>query len=385
MHMPTRARRGLFAAWLLTLVGCASAGCATAPTPPPQTPVAATSPAAVISPADRYRVELARAALIGRTLYLHDKASAIGTDAFLEHVAAGGATPVGGYLSLRDVDANGAAAPSFTVLFFTRDAEPRIAYRVHVPFQANAQAVVEDVSPPAAPAPAILTLIRARRTALAALPPTTQPINPVVLPARPALGEDGILVYLLAGTKRAGVAVLGLHHRVLVSPDGERVLRFEPLSKGPLEAPLRSPSVPAGAKPVGLVTSHSVTDYPLETHVFESLLYGMPLTLVGPHGTWEVDGDRIAYEGPAAAPLPPPACAPVCTAAAGRCPHGPPDQASCLTVCERVRSGPCADRYAALFACAGPAPVYACDAHGGLTVAHCEREYESMLRCFAHE
>jgi hypothetical protein len=166
-----------------------------------------------------------------------------------------------------------------------------------VPIEAGASPVVEDVSPPAPPSPEIATLIRARQTAIAMLRNPTQPINPVVLPAR-TIGEDGILVYLIAGTKRPDVAVLGLHHRVLVSSDGETVLRFEALSKGPNEVSLASPGLPPGAKLVELATSRSVTNYPLETHVFASLLYKLPLSLVTPIGLWRVDGQHITYEGP---------------------------------------------------------------------------------------
>jgi hypothetical protein len=296
------AAHDVLATCLSIFLATLSAGCATASAPPVAPLPAAAAPHVEVStesPADKYRVELERASHLGRVLYLHDKVSSIATDAYLDHVASGGGVPVGGYLSLWEADAHGKPAMAFTVLFFTRDAEPRIAYRVHVPIEAGGSPVVEDVSPPAPPSPEIATLIRARQTAIAMLRNPTQPINPVVLPAR-EIGEDGFLVYLLAGTKRPGVAVLGLHHRVLVSPDGETVLRFEALSKGPNEVLLASPGLPPGAKLVELVTSNIVTNYPLETHVFASLLYKLPLSLVTPVGIWRVDGQHITYEGPVA-------------------------------------------------------------------------------------
>ncbi len=318
---------------------------------------------------------------------------------YLAHVAAGGGTPIGGYVSLQDNDANGAPATSFTVLFFTPDPEPRIAYRVQVPFTANARVTVEDEIPLVLPAREVAELIRARRTASLALPPTTsQLINTVVLRARPFFDEDGILVYLLAGTKRPGIAVLGLHHRVLVSADGQRVVRFEPMSKGPLEQPLAPPGLPTGAKAAGLVTSHSVTAYPLETHVFESLLYRLPISLVTPHGGWQVDGEHIEFTGPIGTgaaqagkaapvspsnPVSPPDCSAVCADVVGRCPRGPRDMRECVSVCSRIRDGACAKRYQELFTCAGAAPEYACDGRGAPTVRRCEQEYETMLRCFA--
>jgi hypothetical protein len=111
----------------------------------------------------------------------------------------------------------------------------------------------------------------------------------------------------------------------------------------------------------------------------------LPLSLVTPHGIWHVDGERLTFGEPAAATASPPACATVCSAAVGRCPRGPRDQADCLALCERLRAGACADRYDALFTCAGAAPEYACDGRGALTVRRCEREYETLLRCFARD
>jgi hypothetical protein len=186
--------------------------------------------------------------------------------------------------------------PAYFVFFFTAGDDPHIAYRIHVPLEPGAKPSIEEFKPPKSASDGQRLLIHARQTAIRALPEVVQPINPVVMPGR-AVGEDGVLVYLLAGTKRAGVAVFGKHYRVLVSPDGGTVKRFEPLSKAILEVPLAPSELPPGAEPAGLMVSHLVTDYPLETHVFASLLHKMPVFVATSRGNWRVNGDHISFLG----------------------------------------------------------------------------------------
>ena len=101
-----------------------------------------------------------------------------------------------------------------------------------------------------------------------------------------------MLVYLLAGTKRPGIAVFGKHHRARVSPDGRQLLSLEPLSKSILELPL---ALPPGAKEAGLAVSHIISETPIETHVFVSLLHKLPVYVSTSRGQWKVDGDRISF------------------------------------------------------------------------------------------
>ena len=126
------------------------------------------------------------------------------------------------------------------------------------------------------------------------MPASDQPVNPVLMPAS-AFGEQGILVYLLAGTTKPDVAVFGRHFRAVVRGDGAAITSMTPLSNSALEIPTRAPD---GATPEALVVTHVVTDYPLETHVFTSLLVRMPVYVGTRGGTWRVDGDRIAFLGP---------------------------------------------------------------------------------------
>jgi hypothetical protein len=152
------------------------------------------------------------------------------------------------------------------VWFFTAADPPEIVCRVRVPMRPRGEPTFEVPAPRVLVPPDAQPLIRARRTALAALGAPTQPQNPVVLPGS-AIGHDGILVHLLAGSPRSDVAVLGKHHRVLISPDGATVIKFEPLSRSAIEIPLHSPDMPPGSVSAGLSITHLVSACPVETHV----------------------------------------------------------------------------------------------------------------------
>jgi hypothetical protein len=68
--------------------------------------------------------------------------------------------------------------------------------------------------------------------------------NPVVLPAS-LVGKQGWLVYLLAATTEPKVAVIGGHHRFLMSQDGARVIEHTQLSKACMNLKEQAPD---GAK-----------------------------------------------------------------------------------------------------------------------------------------
>jgi len=178
----------------------------------------------------------------------------------------------------------------------TREDTPRIAGSVTV--TPGQKPVFKANDPPAPASDGVQLLFRARQTALAGVPRNGQPLNPVVLPGE-AIGQKGIVVYLLAGTTKQGELVFGLHHRVLVSEDGARVVAAMPLSKTALIVSDRD--LPPGAKPEGAYVTHLVTDWPLETHVLVSLMHhNQPIYVATRLGNWRVVGDKIDYLGPAA-------------------------------------------------------------------------------------
>jgi hypothetical protein len=235
--------------------------------------------------------QVARSAAIGRHIYLLDKASAIATDVLMARVPDFRERKLGGYLPFREGDEDANLEPSFMVVFFTRDEPARIAYEIRVKIDAKPD--FQAFSPPKPAMPGFARLARARQAAVAALPSHPQPLNPLVMPAE-ILGEKGIMVYLIAGTTRPNLAVFGRHYRVLVPEDGGPPSYVMPLSKTILEVPVNAH---AGSTSVALGVSHVLTDWPLETHVFVSLLQHMPVYVATRVGNWRVDGDRISFLG----------------------------------------------------------------------------------------
>jgi len=222
---------------------------------------------------------------LGRELYLQDKASATGTDALLEKIGSLEGKGLLGYITVREGDNAGYPLPSWLVVFFTGSDVPEIAYRIRIPMEQGQKPQVDVLPSPEHANPGLLNLFRARQTALKAAQPFDQPINPAVFPAE-IIGQKGVLVELLAGTNKPDIVVIGKHYRVIVSEDGKQVQQIMPLSKGILE-------LKRDANTVALFVTHLVTDYPLETHVFASMLNSIDIYVRTQRGTWLVKGDSI--------------------------------------------------------------------------------------------
>ena len=79
-----------------------------------------------------------------------------------------------------------------------------------------------------------------------------------------------------------------------------------------------------------------------------------------------------------------PSCDSLCPAVlAAKCPQGPVSQADCVSGCETIRAGKCADKYRAVYDCGGAHPVYACDAQGRTTTVGCESLMAALYECAA--
>ncbi|MFI5298037.1 MAG: hypothetical protein ACHREM_08060 [Polyangiales bacterium] len=76
-------------------------------------------------------------------------------------------------------------------------------------------------------------------------------------------------------------------------------------------------------------------------------------------------------------------CASICPAVvAAKCSGGPPDEASCETGCSQQQTK-CPTEFAALTACAGSAPTFACDATGSPFPNGCTTQANALKTCFA--
>jgi hypothetical protein len=139
----------------------------------------------------------------------------------------------------------------------------------------------------------VLKLVMARDAAIEAKPTKNQPLNPVVMPAE-AIGEQGILVYLLAGTTVPNQVVLGQHFRAIVSEQNGQVTSIMPLSKAILALPTVGEQ---GQRAEVLAVTHLVTEYPLETHVLANLQTQIPFVVGTSRGVWFVEKGKIQYWG----------------------------------------------------------------------------------------
>jgi hypothetical protein len=234
-------------------------------------------------PAD-LRTAIERVQRVGRVLYSLDEPAALATDVAL---ACGARKDVRGYVALP------AQGGGWEVVFVTRDAPVSIGYRVTL--APHAKPTCDKLDPPEPASEAYTRLFHARQAVIAAVGTFSQPINPVVFPAT-MVHEQGILVYLLAASSRDNTVVFGRHYRARTSDDGTKVLEVEPLSNSALELPL-NPELPPGAVPVGLTVTQILTDYPVETHVFASMLHHQPVYVGTSRGIWKVDGDRVSFVG----------------------------------------------------------------------------------------
>jgi len=179
------------------------------------------------------------------------------------------------------------------VWFFTNDDPVKIAYRIRVFIRPGRQSEFEAFNPPQPTPSGLALLIKARQAAIKAVPDIVQPLNPELFPGE-IDNEHGILVYLLAGTTQSNVVVFGRHYRVLVGEDGSTIKYVRPLSKSVFEMPT---VLPSGKKPDALFVTHLVTEWPLETHVFASLLHKLPIYVATSRGNWRVDADKITFLG----------------------------------------------------------------------------------------
>ena len=260
-------RAALPLALLAALAGCNSG----------TTPATASSPSAQTSP------EIHRIEALGRTIYVLDNAAARATDLALAEGADLRASNMRGWVT--DSSSSG------VLVRFIRQRGDRFeaAYDVTVDESGRAAALTRPTNPTLTPDQS--AQLAARRLAMSNFVPLCQlPYNPVVFRDP---GTRDWRVYLLATTTDPQVKVYAGHHRFLVSGDGSRVLSSEPLSKTCLAPRLE---VPPGQAPQFFLMTELLSPAPTETHVFDSLLYRLPILVVTvpEKRQWIVDQGRIS-------------------------------------------------------------------------------------------
>ncbi|MFT3782569.1 MAG: hypothetical protein QM790_11195 [Nibricoccus sp.] len=104
----------------------------------------------------------------------------------------------------------------------------------------------------------------------------------------------GLLVYLLRPKDTDDAVPVGGHYRISVSADGKTLKQLDRLSASCIALDKRGKEAPEGSKIVAHVTSHIVSNTPVETHVFVALQDKIQLNVVTPDGRiWDVSNGRI--------------------------------------------------------------------------------------------
>jgi len=221
-----------------------------------------------------------RSQLLGQALFQQDLISARGTDVMLEAKLLPSEEQLRGWLTVPTEEGG------WRVLWISQTEQGLgLAYEVTFPPGSARESNLERFQPPKPLTAEVEAMFRAREASVRKLTGFCGTgVNPVILPAA-LVGKEGWLVYLLGSSNRQGDVVLAGHRLFRVSPDGTEVEAELPLSRTCLVRAMEE----SGGKVAGMMVSHNVTDYPLETHVFTALLYGMELYVATERGLWKVD------------------------------------------------------------------------------------------------
>jgi hypothetical protein len=147
---------------------------------------------------------------------------------------------------------------------------------------------IEDRRGQALPANVALRF-KARETALAAV------VNRLFdVPYNAEVLDDpdgsGFLVYFLAASNRSGDRILGGHFRITVSADGSKAEQIDALSHGIIQDKTKTEE---RTHQKAIVISQLVSDVPVETFIYSSHLFGLPIFVGTRTGTWKVANGRI--------------------------------------------------------------------------------------------
>jgi hypothetical protein len=119
-------------------------------------------------------------------------------------------------------------------------------------------------------------------------------LNTIILPDDEG---DGWLVYFLSATMKTNQVWIGGHTRVRVDRNASRILDTAYSANTCLALDLDQLAKLAHDKgdqgPVTPMTTHLVSQVPLETHVFQSLTFNKDLIVITSHAVWRVGKGKI--------------------------------------------------------------------------------------------
>lgn len=233
--------------------------------------------------ADDLADNIKEAEQLGQEIYNQDIAAWVATDDLLAYIAKNEsfAARIGGWISYAD-------GRKYKTIFFDKDSKtPRALYEVTSKKRKvkDGEAIDRDLSDRE------MGLWRARALTL------TQdfeacaeysPYNSVVVEKE---NGDGYYAYLFAATKEQGLIVLGRHYRFDINKAATEVRGVHAFTKTCFALPLSD--VPDGAQTTGLMTTHLVSDYPQEHHIFANLMWDIDLFVSAGDKIWQVSDGKI--------------------------------------------------------------------------------------------
>ncbi|MFA6009070.1 MAG: hypothetical protein WC799_03730 [Desulfobacteraceae bacterium] len=121
--------------------------------------------------------------------------------------------------------------------------------------------------------------------------PASRKYNIVILPDS---GSDGFLVYALAATTEPDKVMVGGHYRFTVSESGDKIVKSDELFLSFMELSTKPEDLAPGAQLSALYMTTMVSDMPLETHVYLSLLHRMTFYVGTPDKhVWKIQNGKM--------------------------------------------------------------------------------------------
>ena len=216
---------------------------------------------------------LRSAEAMGLTIYKHDHAAAVATDAL-------------GALGILKSDKRGrgwiteSQSEGILVTFISGDANevPQALYRVSVSKEGEVTGPPQELKVPEA-----LTEFESRAAAARlfaakySFQPCAERYNTVVLPADSSATPNWV-VYLIPATQDALRIPLGGAHRLELDATGQHLLSERGFTRSCVV--MGDPKADARHRPVMLVATHLMDPVPTEIHVFWNLWAGIPLDIL---------------------------------------------------------------------------------------------------------
>jgi hypothetical protein len=240
-------------------------------------------------PPQEEQAALRRAEVVGLTIFKHDHAAAVATDALLASGVSKSDKRMHGWI----IESQGDGI-LVTFISGNENEAPQALYRVSVSKAGEVTGPPRELKVPQA-----LTEFESGAAAARlfagkySFQPCAEHYNTVVLPADSSASPNWV-VYLIPATQDALRIPLGGAHRLELDATAEHLINERGFTRSCLV--LGDPKGNAKQRPVMLVASHLLDPVPTEIHVFWNLWTGIPLDiLTPPNGTvWNISKGQIS-------------------------------------------------------------------------------------------